>query len=409
MPDPARRADHGFTLVEATIVLSVVVISFLTGLTLLGRGEGPRRSGPPQAFRQRRQGPRRPVGNVRRPRRDFHLAPRHGDAGPMGRVLANDIFSDRFVIPGVDAAPVHPNPTCAFHTRDDLTVFAAAARVRFRVPHGPARRIHHPREELARSDVGLPARWLGAQHVAEARRGEVLHRPRLESGTRSPRPPSGSPKSRRARLPVPVHDPQRPHGAASVRRLRRPTSLAPPVYLPPGCSRFAPPRRRCSISSTSAPTGSMNGRPRRQGPAHQRDFRRDQRDVHGRDLPGPSGDSGLEDLLLGRGSAAYPQAPLSRSGSTCRRGRPTSHVDHRDTAWSTGSRPHVHAHAAVPWSGDLTELAISTAVSHPYDATTNPTGVAEPNVVRVTVGTSESPKPNQWVDHIETFRIATRN
>jgi hypothetical protein len=57
----------------------------------------------------------------------------------------------------------------------------------------------------------------------------------------------------------------------------------------------------------------------------------------------------------------------------------------------------------------LTELAISTSVSDPQNPVSNPMGVSEPNVVRVTIGTSDAPQGDKWLNHVESFQIKTRN
>jgi hypothetical protein len=86
-------------------------------------------------------------------------------------------------------------------------------------------------------------------------------------------------------------------------------------------------------------------------------------------------------------------------------------VDHHDTATVYWKANRTFTRMPRTLVGNLTELAISTSVSHPYDAGTNPTGVAETNVVRVTVGTSDAPRNSdtQWHHHVETFQIKARN
>ena len=86
-------------------------------------------------------------------------------------------------------------------------------------------------------------------------------------------------------------------------------------------------------------------------------------------------------------------------------------VDHHDTATVYWSATRTFTRMPKTIVSGLTELAISTAVSHPYNAATNPTGLSEPRVVRITVGTSDSPKnpDTRWLHHVETFQIKTRN
>jgi hypothetical protein len=61
---------------------------------------------------------------------------------------------------------------------------------------------------------------------------------------------------------------------------------------------------------------------------------------------------------------------------------------------------------------DLTEFAVSTAASDPFDPNTNPTGVREQGIVRVTLGTSrriQEKARTRWVHDIKTLSAAPRN
>jgi hypothetical protein len=60
---------------------------------------------------------------------------------------------------------------------------------------------------------------------------------------------------------------------------------------------------------------------------------------------------------------------------------------------------------------NVTEFAVSTAVSDPYNAVSNPRGVSEPDVIRVTLGTSgaDHTEGEQWQHHVEEFQLKARN
>ena len=86
-------------------------------------------------------------------------------------------------------------------------------------------------------------------------------------------------------------------------------------------------------------------------------------------------------------------------------------VDHYDTALTYWTCTRTFTRSPRTIMRGVSEFAVSTAVSNPYNAITNPGGLSEPNVIRVTVGTSDAPKneASEWLHHTDTFQIKARN
>ena len=113
---------------------------------------------------------------------------------------------------------------------------------------------------------------------------------------------------------------------------------------------------------------------------------------------------------LAGGATGYPQRSLTLR-INLETGETDFSVSHQDTAstfWIASCNFIRSPRTLVP---RLTELAVSTSVSDPFNAVTNPTGVDEPNVVRVTIATSGAPKDgvDGWIHHVESFQIKARN
>lgn len=78
------------------------------------------------------------------------------------------------------------------------------------------------------------------------------------------------------------------------------------------------------------------------------------------------------------------------------------------TYWRTSGTANKNSQTVV---SHLTELALSTPASDPYHATTNPLGVSDAGVVRLTIGTSLPPNSGErnWTHHLESFALNPRN
>lgn len=80
------------------------------------------------------------------------------------------------------------------------------------------------------------------------------------------------------------------------------------------------------------------------------------------------------------------------------------------SSWWTATATFTRTPAVL--ATNVSEFAVSTAASHPYDAGTNPSGVEEPGVVRITIGTSRPERQggtDTWVQSLASFVITPRN
>jgi hypothetical protein len=402
MPGPARRADHGFTLVEATIVLSVVVITFLTGLKLLGEARtASEHATSGFVSEDRGRGALSGTFDVLAETSILNLDTAMRVHGP---VLANDIFSDRFVIPGVTLRQC-TNPTCAFHTRDDLTVF------RDRLECG-----YEFRTGLLGGSITRGKNWPAPMSACPLDGWALSTAPRLdgakffiartESGTFT-KTSAGKPfwSGLVFLFPCTTYT-----GRCELRRYDVYVSdlMAGTVTFSAGWSRFPPTAPSMIDLFDFGTDGLLTGVPDGKVPlTNATSDAKTESFTVGTYLGEPT-ILVTKDLPVGPLAGGYPKRQLTLR-INLETGETDFSVEHRETStvqWIASSNFVRMPKTLVQ---GLTELAISTAVSDPYNAMTNPTGLSEPNVVRITVGTSESPEQNQWVNHIETFKIATRN
>lgn len=111
------------------------------------------------------------------------------------------------------------------------------------------------------------------------------------------------------------------------------------------------------------------------------------------------------------GSVGYPQrvATLIVNLETGETSLSVSHWTGPTTYWN-GSVDLVRAPKML--ARDVSEFAVSTAQTNPYDAAANPTGVEDSGVVRMTLVTTaeETYKgAKRWVHHLDTFTLSPRN
>jgi len=107
----------------------------------------------------------------------------------------------------------------------------------------------------------------------------------------------------------------------------------------------------------------------------------------------------------------YPQriASLVVNLETGQTNLSVSHATSSTTYW-TGSVDLSRAPKLL--ARDVTEFAVSTSVTNPYDASTNPTGVEDASVVRMTLVTTAEELfkgATRWVHHLDTFTLSPRN
>ncbi len=93
-------------------------------------------------------------------------------------------------------------------------------------------------------------------------------------------------------------------------------------------------------------------------------------------------------------------------------GRIDFDIEHYDTSFKFWSVSGQITRAPEVLVNDVTEFAVSTAVSNPLDPVTNPTGVAQDGIVRVHIGTSRNYRRDGnelWEHHVDTFTVRPRN
>jgi hypothetical protein len=336
---------------------------------------------------------------------------KHVDTGMRvhGPVAANDAFSDRFTIPGITLRQC-TSPSCSFHTRDDLTVFPRRFDCGYEYCAG-----------LLNTPVTRGKIWPSAMTTCPLDGSTLSTVPRLDgmkffvardSTGAFTKLPDGKPRWGGIvfLFPCVSHS-----GLCELRRYDVYTSdlfATPPSYSA-GWSRFDPLNPSMIDLFDFGKDGTTNGIPDRKVPVRNAlsdaqneifttgTYLGEPAILFSKILPGPG-------AVWGGGP--YPQRTLTLRISLAT-GETEFTVDHHDTATSFWTATATFTRTPRTLVQGLTEFAVSTAVSHPFHAVTNPSGVAEPDVVRITLGTSDAPRDqiSRWLHHVETFQIKTRN
>jgi hypothetical protein len=87
-------------------------------------------------------------------------------------------------------------------------------------------------------------------------------------------------------------------------------------------------------------------------------------------------------------------------------------VTHQESATSYWTANVTFTRPPTTLVRDVTEFAVSTAASHPYDSVSDPLGVEASSTVRLSlVTTTESHRDGEreWHHHLETFELTPRN
>jgi hypothetical protein len=402
MTIPLKRDDCGFTLVEATVVLSLMTVALLTGLQLLSQSAAQTEQATSLFLNEdRARGGLSGMFDIVAETSILHV-----DTAMRvhGLLVANDIFSDRFTIPGVVLRQC-TSPTCAFHTRDDLTVFED------RLYCG-----HEYRTGLLGGPVTRGKNWpatmsscpLDGWPLSTAPRldGAKFFIPRTESGTFT-KTPTGTPiwSGLVFLFPYVSH-----HGLCELRRYDVYVSdlLAGTLTYSPAWNRFPPLAPSMIDLFDFGVDGTTTGAPDGKVP-----------------LTNVLSDAVTESFTVGTYQGAptilvtksipngalpggFPQRQLTLR-IDLDTGETEFSVTHKDTSTLNWIASCNFTRAPRTLIQGLTELAISTSVSDPQSPATNPMGVSEPRVVRITIGTSDAAEGNKWFNHVESFQIKTRN
>jgi hypothetical protein len=398
----------GFTLVEAAIALSVMSLGLMAALAIVERGTLQSEASTALFLAEDRA--RGALSGC------FDLLAESSieTVDTMMRVNAvgnlNDLFSDRFTIPGVTLAQC-TSPTCAFHTRADLSVRSRHFDCAFECCGGavgpsvtrgkvvPAALGTCPFDG---SGLSAPARLDGvkffvARDVTGAFTALASGRP-LWSGLVLLFPAASA------------------DGLTELRRYDVYVSdllAAPPAYSA-GYSRFDPTNPSMTDLFDFGTDGTLDGVPDGSVP-----LTNGQSDALTESFT-TALDQGDPVILVTKAIGVAP-GPLGVGGIyplrvlTLRIDLETGQTDFTVAHWEsatvywTASRTFTRTPRTLVRG--MTEFAVSTAVSNPFDAATNPGGVGEPNVVRVAIGTSRSPRAQtaQWLHHTEEFQVSARN
>jgi prepilin-type N-terminal cleavage/methylation domain-containing protein len=401
----ASRApsDGGFTLIETLIVFAVMSVGLLAGMALLDRSRSQTEAATSLAMvEDRARGALAGIFDVLTETSIKHVDTAMRIHGP---VAANDVFSDRFTIPGV-ALRQCTSASCTFHTRDDLSLRLQE---------------HHCGHEYCAGLFGNPVtrgkNWPAVFTACPLDGSSLSTVPRLDgvkffvardSTGAFTQLPDGRPLWGGLVFLFPCASQS---GSCELRRYDVYVSdlLAFPAVCSTGWNRFNPQNPSMIDLFDFGKNGTTNGIPDKKVPlTNAASDATSEVFTTGMFQGEPS--ILISKQLSGGSGGPYPQRSLSLRVNL-ETGETEFTVDHHDTATVFWTATSTFTRMPRTLIRRMTELAVSTAVSDPFDAVANPTGVDEPNVVRVTLATSDAPKNEAtgWVHHVESFHIKARN
>jgi prepilin-type N-terminal cleavage/methylation domain-containing protein len=400
-----ERADRGFTLVETVVAMTVMSLGLLAALTILDRGTAHSDTATALFMNDdRARGALAGMFDVMTETaiKNVDTSMRVHTALPL-----TDVASDRFTIPGVSLKQCL-SPTCRYHTRQNLSVITDRRHCGFEYCSGALGASVTRGKVVPPSMTSCP--FDGSSLSSSARLdGVKFFIPRDDSGTYMAKA-DGSPQWTGLVFLFPCASPD---GLAELRRYDVYTSdlLANTPAANAGWTRF-PKLNPSMIDLFDFGTdGTTNGTCDGKVP-----------------LTNATSDGTTESFT----AATYQGSPVilyTKTLGTTILGLPTYPnrsitvrinlqtgetyfaVDHHDSATVYWTDSRTFTRSPKTLMRGLTEFAVSTQVSDPYNVTTNPRGVSEPNVIRVTVGTSDAKRSDrgEWVHHVDTFQIKARN
>jgi hypothetical protein len=398
---PQATSDRGFTLVETVIFFAVMSIGLLTGLALLDRSTAQSETATSQLLvTDRARGALAGAFDIL-----AETSVKFVDTGMRihGPAIVNDVFSDRFTIPGVTLRQC-TSPTCSFHTRDDLSVHARQFNCGFEYCSG-----------LLGVPIARGKNWPATFTACPFDGSSLSTMPRLDgvkfflardaTGAFT-KMPDGKPRwgGLVFLFPCVSHS-----GLCELRRYDVYTSdlVAGGPTFSPGWVRFDPMNPSMIDLFDFGKNGTTNGILDKKVPLTNASSDA-QAEVFAAGMY-----QGEPTLLVSKTltvNSGFPQRSLTLRVNLVT-GETEFSVDHHDTATMFWTASCTFTRMPRTLVQGMTELAISTSVSHPLDAITNPTGVSEPGVVRITLATSDAPRDRRtsWVHHVESFQVKPRN
>jgi hypothetical protein len=398
----AKPPDRGFTLIEAMIVFCLMIVAFLSGLVILEQT----RTGAEQATavfsnEDRARGVLAGIFDAVAETSISYVDTAMRIHGPN---VANDIFSDRFTIPGVSLRQC-TSPTCAFHTRDDFSIFPARFTCAWEYRTG-----------LLGGSVARGKIWPGTMTACPLDGWALSTSPRFDGvkffvarteAGQFTKGTNGSPIWGGLVFIFPCASAR---GLCELRRYDVYVSdlLAGSVSYSPGWTRFPPLAPSMLNLFDFGVDGTTNGAPDGKVPLTNILSDAASETFTAGTYLGEPAILVSKSLQNGPAPGGFPKRSLTLT-INLETGETEFSVDQRDTNTLQWSASCSFTRAPKTLIQGITELAISTSVSDPYDALTNPTGVSEPGSVRVTIATSNTPGADKWFNQVESFKIKTRN
>jgi hypothetical protein len=401
-----HRREAGFTIVETVIAMAVMSIGLVAALALLDRGTLQSEAASSLFLAEdRARGALAGCFDVL-----TETSVEHVDTCMRvhsASVLGNDVMSDRFSITGVTLRQCG-SPTCSFHTRPDLTVWDSRFDCGFEYCTGllgaPVTRGKNVPPVLQTCPFD------GSALVSPARLDGVKVFVARDSTGAFSALADGTPRWTGLVIFMPAASND---GLTELRRYDVYVSdlvAAPPVYSA-GFSRFDPLNPSMVELFDFGTDGTTDGTP--DGSVPLTNALSDAK-TESFTTASYQGDpvilitKSLATSILG--ITTYPSRSLTLRINLAT-GETYFSVDHHDQASTYWTATRTFTRQPRTLVRGLTEFAVSTAVSNPFHAVNNPSGVSEANVVRVTVGTSDAPRSEtaQWLHHVETFQIKARN
>ncbi len=404
MTRPTFRSESGLTLVETMIAMAVVSIGFVAASEMFSRALSHTHSGVTENMVEANT--RNALATMFDPITESKMAFVDTSTRTHYTVAGLISFSqesDRFLVPGTTLRQC-PSATCKFHTTTSLLV------------------------DTLRYDCGFEYR--NGSSLSPVARGKVW------PGSLSRCPLDGSVLASAPRLDgVRLFIPRTSDGVLSVDASGRPRWLGMVIYFPYATTDGLCELRRydvyvsdlLSVPATVTGTWTLFD-PVSPTMVNLMDFGTDgtTNGVPDGSVPRTrtGSDASMELFVSGTvngqpslviykslgSSTSYPWRTLSLQINLAT-GATTFLVQHYQSASLRWRAERAFTRTPRTIVRQLTEFAVSTSASSPWSSSTNPRGVSDPRVVRITVGSTAraEAESEQWQHHIESFSLMTRN
>jgi prepilin-type N-terminal cleavage/methylation domain-containing protein len=398
----APRKDRGFTIVEAMVAMVVMSLGLLAAVAVLRRGTAFSESS--SALLRSQDRARGALAGIFDPLTEASI----DNVDTSMRVhntlaVINDVSSDRFTIPGVSLRQC-TSPTCRFHTRTDLSVITRNRNCSFEYCTGALNASVTRGKIVPGTLTSCP--YDGSSLSTTARLDGVRFFVARDQTWAFTALANGSPKWSGLVLMFPCVS---SNGLTELKRFDVYASdlvAAPPSYST-GFNRFTPLAPSMIDLFDFGTDGTINGVCDAKVPLTNATS-----DAKS-EMFTTATYNGSPVILITKslgGGIVYPARSLTLRIDLAS-GQTYFSVSHYDTATVYWTATRTFTRMPRTLVRNVTEFAVSTAVSDPYDAVSNPRGVSEPDVIRVTLGTSDAghTEGSEWQHHVEEFQLKARN